>query len=185
MNFFRPPERQERRDDFPPPPWVAPPLYEPGELVPLRGVVARSERAAVVLRFAIAYSTGYQLDLAVHIRDADRHIDVIGARRGPLWDREEIPDEVLGLGIELPDGTKATNLDRPPAVPGPAPDLSFRVSGGGGGASWDFKAWAYPLPLTMSVNLVREWPEFKIPLTHYPIDGEEIRTAATRSTPLW
>jgi hypothetical protein len=186
MQFFQPPERQRLPDQPPVPEWIVPPIYEVGEPVPARGVVARSDSAAVVLQGVVVYSNGFHLDIAVRVRDADPWIDVLGTRGGPPWARTDLPDTVLRLGLEMPDGRRATNLDRPtlPLDSGP-PELSFMVSGGGGGATWDFRAWVWPLPPPAPFDLVCEWPGLGIPLTRHAIDGAAIRTAAALSVPLW
>jgi hypothetical protein len=55
MQFFQPPERQRLPDQPPVPEWIVPPIYEVGEPVPARGVVARSDSAAVVLQGVVVF----------------------------------------------------------------------------------------------------------------------------------
>jgi hypothetical protein len=186
MQFFQPPERGRRPEHPPVPEWLGPPPYEVGEPVPARAVVARSDAAAVVLQGLVAHSNGFRLSIAARVRDADPWIDVLGGRGGPPWERTDLPDTVLRLGLEMPDGRRATNLDRPALPPdsGP-PALTFLVGGGGGGAVWDLQAWSWPLPPAGPFDLVCEWPGLAIPLTRHTLDGAAIRAAAARSAPLW
>jgi hypothetical protein len=110
--------------------------------------------------------------VAARVRDADPWLDVLGHRGGPLWERTDVPDTVLRLGIALPDGTRTTSLDRPSLqVDGEPPALSLMVGGGGGGAVWDFQCWVWPLPPPEPFDLVCEWPGVGIPLTRHALDG--------------
>jgi len=168
------------------PEWLGPPSYEVGEPVPARAVVARSDAAAIVLQGIVAYSNGFRLAIGARVRDADPWIDVLGGRGGPPWERADLPDTLLRLGLEMADGRRATNLDRPAFPPASgAPRLVFMVGGGGGGAVWDLNAWSWPLPPPEAFDLVSEWPGLGIPLTRHALDGTAIRAAAVRSTPLW
>jgi hypothetical protein len=186
MQFFQPPERRRPPEQMAPPAWIAPPVHEVGVPLPVNDVVARSDAAVVALRGLLAFTNGFQLVVAARVRDADPWLDVLGHRGGPAWERTDLPDTVLRLGIELPDGTRATSLERP-VLPmgGEPPALSIMVGGGGGGAVWDFQCWIWPLPPPEAFDLVCEWPGLGIPLTRHPLDGAAIRAAAARSTPLW
>jgi hypothetical protein len=185
VQFFQPPERARRPEQPPLPEWLGPPTHEVGEPVPGRAVVARSD-AAAVLQGVVAYSNGFRLTIGARVRDADPWIDVIGGRAGPIWERGEIPDTMLRLGLEMPDGRRATNLNRPPYPPSATrPQLVFVVGGGGGGAVWDLHAWSWPLPPPEPFDLVCEWPGVGIPLTRHALDGAAIRAAAALSAPLW
>src|SRR5215472_6037019 len=141
MQFFQAPERRRPPEQPPMPEWLGPPSYEVGEPVPARAVVARSDAAAIVLQGIVAYSNGFRLAIGGRVRDADPWIDVLGGRGGPPWERTDLPDTLLRLGLEMADGRRATNLDRPAFPPASgAPRLVFMVGGGGGGAVWDLNA---------------------------------------------
>jgi hypothetical protein len=57
--------------------------------------------------------------------------------------------------------------------------------GGGGGRSWSFRYWLWPLPPAGSLTVVIEWPFHAIPLTRIALDAEPLRLAAATSESLW
>jgi hypothetical protein len=177
------------------PGWSGPPERELGECVPLGLVVGRSERAVVAIRSATAYTTGVVFDfLAVarglEERDAHRlvHEQHLAGAAG------EPPEAFLRVGLELGDGTRASNLGmdtrfrRPNDEP--AGPVLMHLSGGGGAAgggrfSMEYGYWLWPLPPPGGLRVYVEWPALDLPLSSVDVDADALRTAAQRSLGLW
>ncbi|HSK21746.1 MAG TPA: hypothetical protein VK906_01150, partial [Egicoccus sp.] len=154
-----PPERHE------PPVWWQPPPDEFAALVPERRILARTARGVVLqLSHIDAFRQGCSLRIRVGahrqagISEADwwdLHETVIGgARMRHRRGSGGLPDDLLRLGVQFPDGRKATTTggpelnfhdDREPDGP-----VLVRSGGGGGGSdrvvtsTWSL--WLWPLP---------------------------------------
>ena len=106
----------------------------------------------------------------------------------PRRGRGEIPPEVLRLGIEFADGSKATNLRGPfahePDDDGRGPMLTQR-GGHGGEGRWTQEFWVWPLPPPGPLAFVCEWPHHGIDLTRSEIDAQVVLDAAARAQVLW
>jgi hypothetical protein len=164
-----------------------------GGIVPLRLVLAQSDDAVVIVRDLVAYRSGLSLTLEARLeRNRDRDSHVFFHRmlhpEGP-----ELRPEFLRFGVELADGTKATNTadrrsiwrtlhehGKPPTGP-----LLTQGSGRGGGSSYELEYWLWPLPPAGRLTFVCEWPAFAIPLTRTDVDAQLIRDAAERTRLLW
>jgi hypothetical protein len=99
----------------------------------------------------------------------------------------ELPDDVLRFGVEFADGRRATNLghrDRTAESP-PAITLNPRDGSGGGGRSFDFGYWVFPLPPPGTLTFAVEWPARGIELTRHEVDAAPILAAAAKSEQLW
>jgi hypothetical protein len=170
-----------------PGPWV-------GGVVPLELVVARSDRAAVVLTRIAAYPEGFSL--AVHsylhrsVRPRSRHPLNLMMMGHPMCPGgEPVAEEMLRIGLAWPDGGRATNLDgwgRRPDPDAEEPDHGLEVSGGGGSESeFQTDCWAWPVPTAGELLVVVEWPAFGIGETRTAIDASLIADAAGRARPVW
>ena len=117
------------------PAWWAPPEDELGVAVPQNKVLARSERGVVALLHAVAYSSGVALEFVAAARKLSR-----SATRRLFYEQHEfepddLPDGFLRLGVELSDGSRASNLGGHRAHMNPAaepPGPIFVQRGGGG-----------------------------------------------------
>jgi hypothetical protein len=180
--------------------WVAPAWFGPPEdelpvCVPLALVLARSEKAVIALSHASAYSTGIGIELMVQVRGLP------GREAQRLFHEQHLPPTeddpspaYLRLGVELADGSRASNLGgrRQSDDPEQPPEGQLlRPYGGGGGSSrpgWVSMRpsfWLWPLPPPGAVRVVCEWPLLDIPLTTVELDGGELRSAASRALKLW
>ena len=101
-------------------------------------------------------------------------------------EQDEIPAELLRIGVQFSDGSKATNTsgygyDQDPP-PGP---VMHEHGGGGGGGSWRQTYWIWPLPPPGPLIFVCEWPAAGITLTRADIDAQTILDAADRAQVLF
>jgi hypothetical protein len=177
-----------------PPEWLGPPEAELGWAVPISRVVARSDRSAVALRSATAYSTGVVFDLVAQARGLpEREANRLMHEQHLVAGEEEPTDALLRVGFELGDGSRISNLGRRPLLdPTTEPDgpVLSPVGGGGGSAgpgrfSMSYGYWLWPLPPPGSLRIYVEWPALDIALTHVELDADLIREAAGRAQALW
>jgi hypothetical protein len=200
---------------LPEPAWRGPPENVLGGVVALELLLARSEKAVVVIDSATAYQTG--VEFTVEVRWCGESPDWIWRGLSPSPHRSwsgEPPDELLRLGVQFADGSKATTLDSGPAerlaaayaravedsgVEGPVgglgeePDAPEMTEGpvlqeqraGGGGHRWSQSLWLWPLPPKGPLSFVCEWPALGIALSRTEIDTALLHEAAARSRTVW
>lgn len=194
MDFFRPPPRPERALNVPTlPEWIHPPPDEIGVLLPRAAIIARSKQALVALAGFHVYSKGVEIILMLRTLSEFVFDDPTGVRQ--LMRRridptnDSIPDTVFRFGVEFADGRKATSLDRNWGSPDwqtkPPPAIHLGMTGGGGGAAFDWRVWLWPLPPLGVLALVCEYPQAAIALTRYEVDAASILEAASQSIKLW
>jgi hypothetical protein len=190
MSFFElpplpePPEAEEPEV----PEWVAAPSHVLGAAVPIRLVLARTSEVAVAVLGGTAYPNGFEFKLVVRSRgnwdELDDFDPLVLRRRGRGPD---IPPELLRLGIEFSDGSKATNLQElwgDPSRQPPSPVL-LPGRGGGGAGTWESEFWVWPLPPEGPLAFVCEWPAREIALSRLEIDAALVREAAAQAEILW
>jgi hypothetical protein len=114
-----------------------------------------------------------------------------------MFHDEELPDGLLRIGMELPRGTRISNLDgwqthrdAISADEEPQEPLLVPHAGGGGTAGSDRVVmhpayWLWPLPEPGPVRISCEWPIVEIPLSTIEIDAGAIVAAASKSSKLW
>jgi hypothetical protein len=206
VGFFDPPRPPPERPEpewRPPPSWLESPRNELGAPVPLRLVLARTDRVAVALVGATAYSTGVTFNLATRWRrggaidDADAFYDdpfefPFGHPTRRRHQRGELPPEILRFGIQFSDERKATTVgwtfpwagddegEEEPSVP-----VLLQGEGGGSEGEWESEFWLWPLPPPGPVAFVVEWPAREIGLTKHEVDASVFIEASTRSEVLW
>jgi hypothetical protein len=182
------------QEKFTPPPWFGPSEDELGECVPLSFVVGRSDKGVVAIEHATAYSTGVELAFRAAGRGLGERESQRLLHQQHYFGDEEISDELLRIGVELADGSRASNLgvDRRRWLPDKEPDGPLLVQhgggGGGGGAGRvDLHAvyWLWPLPPAGAIRVFVEWPALDIALSHVELDAALFLQASARSRSLW
>lgn len=88
----------------------------------------------------------------------------------------------LRLGVELADGSRAF-AEGGPDESGDGPTLVTR-GGHGGGLSYEFGYWLWPLPPAGPLRFACTWPDEGIEETIGELDAP-IRDAAARAVELW
>jgi len=175
------------------PPWHGPSEDELGTYVPLSIVIARSDRAAVALAGAVAYSTGVVLHLAAAARGLrDRDSNRFFHEQHMIDPEEPLAPAFLRFGLELTDGTRVSNLEgHHRRFSQDEPDAAVLVPhGGGGGSSGGGRLtmrpayWLWPLPPEGAVQVFVEWPALDIELTRTELDAAPI-LAAAQPVRLW
>jgi len=163
-DFFEPPpeppvpEPQRYRT----PPWFGAPSGTLPGVVAVERILAQTDDVAVCVTRVAGHPTQ-------HYR----------GRRGAA---DGIPPEVLRIGVQFSDGSKATNTggfrhDRHP----PAGPVMHPRGGGGGGGRWSHTLWVWPLPPPGPLTLVCEWPAMGIAVTRSELDAKPILDAAARA----
>lgn len=158
-------------------------------VVALELVLARTDRVAVCVSRLAAYPTGFEFELVTMSAPGQDELELDpmmfghhhhrASRRGS---EKGLPPELLRIGVEFADATKATNIagfhhdQEPPAGP-----VMHPGGGGGGGRSWHQTQWVWPIPPPGPLNFVCEWPAADIPLTRSKIDAQTILDATTRA----
>ena len=172
-DFFPPPPPRPKLEPTPViiPEWRCPPLDEPGRAEPVRLVLGQSDRAVVAVMGLVIYSTGMVLRTAGLLREPFRG-------RQPIVASPHTPDSdsLLKLGVEWPDGARATNLDRdlPYAErPGgpvvhPLPGAPSPHNRGDGRIAHDW--WIWPLPGPGFLTLYCEWSDAGIAVSQSRLD---------------
>lgn len=157
-------------------------------------LLARTDEAAVGLTSVEAFSTGFRFTLTVRLRQLPPRLDCGGLFSLIELDVHpgaEIPlEDRLLLGIEYPDGRRASTLDDVDAQgPGAVADderlVLFPHGGGGSDRAVDHTFWVVPLPPEGPVTFVVSWPGFGIVESRSTVDGALIRAAAAHSLTLW
>jgi hypothetical protein len=148
-------------------------------------VLARTGKVAVCVSRIAAYPTGFEFDVVTMTADDQADLDpMLFHRPHHLHSGASaaIPPELLRLGVQFADGSKATNTRgfHPERQP-PAHPVMHSSGGGGGGGSWRETQWVWPLPPPGPVVLVCEWPAMDIPLTRTELDAQAILVAAARA----
>jgi hypothetical protein len=174
--------------------WMSPPENEFPAGVGLTVLLSRTDDAAVGLTNVEAFSTGFRFTLAVRVCQprpqfarGGLHM-LISSHVHPGID---VPlDDRLLLGIEYPDGRRASTLtDMRVHGPGTMTDREQLVlvqqGGGGGERSVDQSYWVAPLPPEGQVSVVLAWSGFGIQESRTTLDGAAIRAAASHSQRLW
>ena len=175
------------------PDWIHKPSDEVGVLVPHAAVIARSKQALVALAGFHVYSKGVEILLMLRtlsefvLDDPTGFRELMRRRIDPTND--SLPDTVFRFGVEFSDGRRATSLDRnwfgPDWQTKPPPSIHLGMTGGGGGAAFDWQFWLWPLPPPGVVTLVCEYPHVGIALTRSEIDTAPLLEAASQSIKLW
>lgn len=167
------------------PPWIGTPQGTLPGVVAMELVMAQTEKVAVCVSRLAAYPAGFEFDVVTMTAGDQPELDPMLFHHHQHFGRggaEAIPPEMLRLGIQFADGSKATNTggvyhhQQPPEKPVMVPG-----GGGGGGGHWRQSQWVWPLPPPGPMILVCEWPAMNIPLTRHELDAQTILDAAKRA----
>ncbi len=189
--FFEPPPPlpADTEPRYRMPPWFGPPSGTLPGVVAIERVLARTEKVAVSVTGLAAYPSGFEVDIVTMSADERDGLDPFLFERphhriGRDAQNTTIPPEMLRLGVQFADGSKATNTGGfQPHEPGapPAGPLMTPRGGGGGGGNWQQSLWVWPLPPPGPLVLVCEWPAAGVPLTRSEVDAQLILDAAARA----
>lgn len=173
---------------------MAPPENELPASASTSVLLNRTDDAAVGITQLEVFSTGFRFTLAVRVRRA-RPEFAVGGLFMLLSPHPQPGIEIplanrLLLGIEYPDGRRASTLEVPGgegagAMTGNQPLVLVTQGGGGGELSVDQTFWVAPLPPEGPVAVILTWPSFGMDESRTILDGAAIRAAASRSTLLW
>lgn len=186
-------EVPERHPEPVRPAWFGPSAQELGVAVNLGAIVGRSGQGVVALSHAVVHSTGLRLRVVAQVRGVDRPtVQRIMREDYPFEPGGEPTETFLRLGLELPDGTRVSNLGGRRPRFGEDPDGPVFFEHGGGGSSggedsvhaWP-SYWLWPLPEPGPLRVSCEWPVVSIPLSTVEIDGAPLVAAAERVVSLW
>ena len=191
---FFPHRSPDENDQTDPPrqPWYQPPQDELPALYAISELIASTDRVAIALVGARAYSDGVEFIIERRLRRGDIpfaqwqqvHTEFVGHWPGTSW------DDQLQWGLVLSDGQRL-HLDplNFPLAETPTGHVLSRTGGSGGGGSTHYSVsdglWLWPLPTEGPIELVMQWPAYNIPETHIALDSTPIRQLATRTRPLW
>src|SRR5665811_1379502 len=160
-NSIAEPSRSHEPDE---PPWIHPPRDVIAGLVSDRRVIARTDRLVVILTHIDAFPTGAMFRFRIMGRRPnemsesdwrDFHETIMGHRLHP-GSTDAVPDELFRIGVQFPDGRKATNIAHAfgphPRFLSHAPEEPslVQIGGGGSGRPRSFAVgrsiWLWPLP---------------------------------------
>jgi hypothetical protein len=156
-------------------------------------VLARTEKVAVAVWGVAAFPTGITFSVATVLRESVDDVDLDPdmsmyhysrlRRSGP----DALPDDLLRFGVQMPDGTKATNLMTGLSLPEGTPTgpVLMQRGGRGGGRVYRQGWWLWPLPPEGPLTFVCEWPAHEITLTRHEVDAGPIREAAKDAQAIW
>ncbi len=182
---FRPqpqPSEARHRPEWSEPPRAVVPGYSQQQAL----LVHTDSLFLVAHRFA-AYPTGLTFDLLFQSREPTRIQHFPWELETPFrQDVEEIPDDLLLIGVELADGSAWSNLDPWPDGWGPPdPPHVARQGGGGGDGKWRQSLWLWPLPPGDVMAFIVEWPSEGVKETRADVDAAELRERAAEAQVLW
>jgi len=179
----------------PSPPWYGPPENVIGRAVPLDFVPARTEKVAIAVWGVAAFPTGITFSVATVLRESSQDIDPDpdtwmyrhSRRRRTGGEGVALPDDLLRFGVQLAEGTTATNLMTGLSMLEEKPTGAVLMQRGGGGSDriWRQGWWLWPLPPEGPLAFVCEWPAQGIVLTRYEVDASPIRVAAEDAQDIW
>ncbi|MFC1438820.1 hypothetical protein ABUW04_11170 [Streptacidiphilus sp. N1-10] len=160
------------------PEWSMPPPMVGGHVTgPV--VVARSERAILIVRQVLAYSNGLGIEVEAYGRGTYRQEQ----GRGPDLDHG------LRFSLLIADGRVARMDDESGLRDGRGPMMTNAggQSGGGYDGSEDVRLslWVWPLPPPGPVVLTCSWERAGLAEAKLTLDPDAIRTAAAASEPYW
>jgi hypothetical protein len=203
-DFFDPLPEPPTPEPHEPPVWFQPPTDELATLVPVRQLLARTDRGVLVLLSHIdAFRQGcsFRIRISAHrpeaMNDSEWHeiheMAMGGASFHSRRSGAASPDESLRFGVQFRDGRKVTTMDglRLPHSHDQEPEGSLLTQHGGGGsgsdrfATFSSSLWLWPLPPAEPFDFVIAWPALDVGLTRVELPGHDIVEAASRAGCVW
>jgi len=202
MGFFddlRMPGGDDDDHDYSTPEWLEAPEDFVAGVVPVELVLGRSDEAAVFITRIAAYPVGFEFDAELVTREPTRgdHFELM---HDPDRPRDEIPPELVRLGVAFADGRRTTSLGSPlggstmttlvatdeDESPDPARDIYMTSGGGSGSARRSTTSyWVWPLPPPGPLTFACEWPKLGIDEGTAEVDATIVREAAGRARSVW
>ena len=161
------------------PPWFGPPETVLGVAVATHRVLARTDTVVIALVGLTAYPTGCTFDLDLAVRRTDQDMAVWEAWQAAVFEGHHaarrvlppgaVPDELLRCGVQLADGSVATNVGQRPSESAQVEPSLLAVA-----------------PAKRRAVRVRHRvaPAWRL-LTRTKIDGAAVVDATARAEPLW
>jgi hypothetical protein len=165
-------------------PWEPPEAEFPGTVPTGSLLLGRTQQAAAAVTGIAAYSSGFEIFVAGHIRPGARG----GNRAGGGPPEPPLDRLSFRFGLQLSDGRKVIGRrGGHRARPDSEPDqpILWQFAGGGSPHTFLSRWWAWPLPPKGPLEFVCEWPAFEIPETRADLDAQLILDAADRGIRLW
>jgi hypothetical protein len=187
VSFFEPPPPQPEPQQQRQPEWIGPPENVLPAAFPLALELARTENIAIAAQGGVAYPNGFAFRLVLLRRTM---LESHAGHPFHHWHRGrgQLEDDALRFGVQFSDGGKATVFDRHRWMGGegtPSGPVLMQRGGSGGGRTWDFGFWVWPLPPDGPLAFVVEWPSEGIELTRAEIDASIVGEAAKQAETLW
>ncbi|HSI92982.1 MAG TPA: hypothetical protein VK925_05745 [Jiangellaceae bacterium] len=178
------------------PDWLAPPPSVLGQVVAGQLLLARSDRAAVVLTSVLAYPSGFEFHISAILREpASTRAEMAQGRAEAFSAGAAVPRprtfvETAGgpeLTLTFADGTTLSN-----GRPGPLPEhdvpggpVLVPVEATTDDRRRDARFWVWSLPPEGPVTIECAWPAQEITYGRVEISGALIRQAAAGAVELW
>jgi pimeloyl-ACP methyl ester carboxylesterase len=164
------------------PEWSMPPQMIGGYVAgPV--LIGRSDRVIVAARQVLAFPAGFEVEVEAHAQGS--------ATSTPAVDPQEL-DRAAGLQfwLRFSDGRQAAQDDEAGLRSGRGPTLivsGSQSSYGGPDSREDARLtlWAWPLPPPGPVTLTCTWLRHGLADMRLVLDGEVMRSAASRAQPFW
>jgi hypothetical protein len=143
--------------------------------------MSRSEGAMVAVRQILAYPVGFEIELesralGASLNPSPRELGILSGHSQLLF------------RIQFADGRNASKDDEAGLRTGRGPMLTACKSETSSGASGEHvrqTLWIWPLPPEGPVTLWCSWPNRGLQDASLVLDGDAIRTAASRAQPFW
>jgi len=111
MGFFDDvplPPPTDQPEEYRPPEWMVAPENVVGCAADIGRALVRGSNVAIVADAFVAYPTGVEFRMVVRSRQTNYELDV--SFSGPRHSGAEASSDVLRVGVQLSDGTKASHL---------------------------------------------------------------------------
>jgi hypothetical protein len=157
--------------------------------VPLVAPLVRTEDLVVAVSGVQAYTAGISFRLLIRLRSRRPGLGPHGLHEliDEYGEGGVDPAQRLLLGLEYPDGRRASTIGSagwPPESPDDEP-LLMSAESGGGNLSVDASYWLTPVPPDGAVTLVCAWAALGVDETRFVVDDAALTTASSRAIVLW
>jgi hypothetical protein len=171
-----------------PPIWTGPSEFTMARLIPINEVVARTDRAAILLVAVASYANGFDLAFEVKGR-VPLSRGAIASDTAP-WDLTTGPNR-LRFGFVFSDGRAAggepTDIWNMPKDEQGLPYTPVILLRGVqmGLHTFDVRAWGWPLPPPGKLMVHAAWGALGVQEHSLELDADVILDAATQTSELW